>query len=66
MNLTGGRTINKVEAKVTSTSTAGKAFVDNVSATLYVGSGRAPEATRAGAAPLPSPAVPKASAAKDG
>lgn len=59
VDLTGGRTINKVEAKVTSTSTAGKAFVDNVSATLYVGSGRAPEATRAGAAPLPLPAIPE-------
>lgn len=59
VDLSGGRTVTKVEARITSISTKGKTFIDNVSATWYLSLARTAPATRAGAAPLPLPALPE-------
>jgi|GEM_PF-5119808 len=59
IDLTGGRTISKIEARVISKSTKGKTFVDNVSATWYGDSARSvQDAIRAGSVPLGLPAAP--------
>lgn len=59
VDLTGGRTITKIEARITSKSTKGKTIVDNVSATWYGDTAiRAQATTRAGATVLEFPTLP--------
>lgn len=59
IDLTGGRTVSRVQIKITSKSTRGKTFVDNVSATWFASSFRgASGVTRDGAMPLGLPAAP--------
>jgi CSLREA domain-containing protein len=59
LDLTGGRMVTKVEARITSKSTGGKTFVDNVSASWDAeASLRSDGATRAGAEVLGLPDAP--------